>query len=78
MIEQIELNLSSVGIINSVFIVIIIWLEDDATMQNIINIGKEAVTVYNIKYMLACMRSGWYPHSIINNMVGIKEASNQT
>lgn len=38
--------------------------------------GREAVTVYIIRYNLACNRSGWYPHPIIINIVGIKEASN--
>jgi len=46
-------------------------------MQKIINIGKDAVIVYNIKYILACIRSGWYPHAIIIINVGINEASNQ-
>jgi len=45
--------------------------------QNIINIGKEAVIVYIIKYILACKRSGWYPHVIIITIVGINDASNQ-
>lgn len=41
------------------------------------NIGKDAVIVYNIKYILACRRSGWYPHVIMITIVGIKDASNQ-
>lgn len=40
------------------------------------NIGTEAMTVYIIMYILACIRSGWYPHIIIISIVGIKEASN--
>lgn len=39
--------------------------------------GSDATTVYSIRYILACIRSGWYPHSIIRAIVGIKEASNQ-
>lgn len=37
--------------------------------------GSDAVTVYSIRYILACMRSGWYPQPIIRSMVGIKDAS---
>ena len=37
--------------------------------------GREAVTVYIIKYIPACRRSGWYPHPKISKRVGIKEAS---
>lgn len=29
------------------------------SIHKITNIGSEAVTVYIIKYILACMRSGW-------------------
>ena len=43
----------------------------------IISIGKEAVIVYNIRYMPACKRSGWYPQNKIIIKVGISEASNQ-
>jgi len=39
--------------------------------------GRDAVIVYIIKYILACRRSGWYPHVIMITMVGIREASNQ-
>lgn len=46
-------------------------------MQKIINIGSDAVIVYSIKYILACIRSGWYPQVIIIKRVGISEASNQ-
>lgn len=38
--------------------------------------GNLAVMVYNIKYILAWRRSGWYPHFIIIKSVGIKDASN--
>ena len=41
------------------------------------NRGRDAVTVYMIKYILACVRSGWYPHNMIRSIVGIREASNQ-
>lgn len=37
--------------------------------------GRDAVTVYIIRYILACRRSGWYPHARMRNKVGIKEAS---
>lgn len=33
--------------------------EEDISMHNKINMGKEAVTVYIIKYILAWTRSGW-------------------
>lgn len=39
--------------------------------------GKEAVIVYIIKYILAWIRSGWYPQIRIINKVGIRDASNQ-
>lgn len=39
--------------------------------------GREAVTVYNIKYIPACNRSGWYPHPRIRSSVGINDASNK-
>lgn len=42
----------------------------------IINNGNDAVIVYTIRYNLAWRRSGWYPHSIINIIVGINDASN--
>lgn len=42
----------------------------------IINNGSDAVIVYTIRYRLACSRSGWYPHIIINSIVGINDASN--
>jgi len=45
---------------------------------NIINIGRDAVIVYIIKYIPACIRSGWYPQYKIINSVGIREASNHT
>ena len=35
------------------------WPEYRYSEQNIINIGREEVIVYNIKYMLAWSRSGW-------------------
>jgi hypothetical protein len=40
------------------FIVINMWFEEEATIQNEMNMGNEAVTVYIIKYILACIRSG--------------------
>jgi len=43
--------------------------------QKIISIGREAVIVYIIKYILACNRSGWYPQDIIINIVGTRDAS---
>jgi len=53
------------------------WLEYKYIEQNIINIGRDAVIVYIIKYILAWSRSGWYPQVIMIIMVGIREASNQ-
>lgn len=53
------------------------WLEYKYMEQNMINIGKEAVIVYSIKYILAWRRSGWYPHVMIIIIVGIRDASNQ-
>lgn len=38
--------------------------------------GSEALTVYNIIYIPACSRSGWYPQPKININVGINDASN--
>ena len=38
--------------------------------------GREAATVYNIRYKPACRRSGWLPHPRIINKVGTKDASN--
>lgn len=35
------------------------WLENRYIEQNIMNMGKEAVIVYNIRYILAWSRSGW-------------------
>lgn len=35
------------------------WLENIYIEQNMINIGRDAVMVYNIKYILAWSRSGW-------------------
>jgi len=43
--------------------------------QKIISIGREAVIVYIIKYILACNRSGWYPQDMIINIVGTRDAS---
>jgi len=48
-------------------------LEAISTKEN--KRGKDAVTVYKIKYKPACRRSGWYPHPIIINNVGINDAS---
>jgi len=44
---------------------------------NIINIGNDAVMVYIIKYIPACIRSGWYPQYMMIRSVGMREASNQ-
>lgn len=66
------------GNIKSELINIILVFDDMYIDVNITNIGREAVTVYNIKYILACIRSGWYPHVIIIIIVGISEASNHT
>lgn len=41
----------------------------------IIKRGNEAETVYIIRYVLACTRSGWAPHPKIIIKVGIREAS---
>lgn len=54
------------------------WFECKYIEQNIINMGRDAVIVYNIKYILACNRSGWYPHVIIMIIVGMRDASNHT
>ena len=37
--------------------------------------GRDAVTVYKIKYEVAWSRSGWTPHRRIRIRVGISEAS---
>jgi len=46
--------------------------------KSLIKNGSEAVTVYKIRYIEACSRSGWAPHIKIRNTVGIKAASNIT
>lgn len=38
--------------------------------------GNEAVIVYNIKYIPAWSRSGWFPDFVISNNVGIRIISN--
>lgn len=43
----------------------------------LIKSGKEAVIVYNIKYIPAWSRSGWYPHPNTKRRVGIREDSNK-
>lgn len=40
-------------------IVIFMWEFLNITVHRVINRGSEAVIVYIIKYILACMRSGW-------------------
>lgn len=40
--------------------------------------GREAVTVYIMRYIPACIRSGWYPQPRIRRRVGIREASKNT
>jgi hypothetical protein len=76
-IEHNDLVLISTGMENSDVIVIIRWFEELYIIENIINMGRDAVTVYNIRYILAWTRSGWYPHNIIMSIVGTREASNQ-
>lgn len=39
--------------------------------------GSDAVIVYIIMYIPACIRSGWYPQPRIKNRVGINETSNE-
>jgi hypothetical protein len=58
MTEQRVLEDSSAGRENSSGSVIRECPDTNLMEQNRINIGKDAVTVYIIKYMLACMRSG--------------------
>jgi len=41
-----------------------------------VNSGRDASTVYSIIYNLAIFRSNWYPHIIINKIVGMSDASN--
>lgn len=76
--QKIELSEKNLGNLNSDAIDIKLWFENRRSEQNIINIGSDAVTVYNIRYILAWSRSGWYPHIIIIAIVGISDASNQT
>lgn len=40
------------------------------------NKGKEKEIVYNNKYMVAVVRSGWYPQHMIRRAVGIRDSSN--
>lgn len=75
MVQKIDVSICD-GIDKSVD-AIIIDFEYDFTIIKVINIGKEAVIVYNIKYIPACNRSGWYPQNKIMMSVGISEASNQ-
>jgi hypothetical protein len=56
--QKIELFINKFGKKSSVCIDIILWAEYKYTLQKVKNIGKEAVIVYNIKYILACIRSG--------------------
>jgi hypothetical protein len=76
-IEHVVLDFNSIGRKNSDGRLISMCPDVIFIIQKSRNIGKDAVTVYIIKYILACIRSGWYPHSIIMNIVGIREASNQ-
>lgn len=59
-------------------ILINMWLDEFMEIIKDANIGNDAVTVYIIRYMLAWIRSGWYPHIIIIIIVGTKDASNHT
>lgn len=43
----------------------------------ITNKGSDAVIVYNIRYIPANKRSGWYPQLIIRSKVGINLVSNK-
>lgn len=45
-------------------------------INKFINKGNLAQIVYNIKYIPACRRSGWYPQPNTKRRVGIREASN--
>jgi len=75
--QKIDLSEKNLGNLNSDVIDISLWFENRYIEQNIMNIGNDAVIVYNIKYILACSRSGWYPHVIMITIVGISDASNQ-
>lgn len=75
--QKIELLVKIIGIINSWGMDISMWSEVMKIIQKIANIGREAVIVYSIRYILACTRSGWYPQVIIIIIVGIRDASNQ-
>ena len=57
--QNIELIEKNDGKFSSEGIDISRWLEYKNMEQNITNIGKDAVIVYSIKYILACSRSGW-------------------
>lgn len=59
MIQKKELIDMCNGKTNSDLIDIKLWLEQALILQKIMNIGREAEIVYNMKYMLACIRSGW-------------------
>lgn len=61
-----------------VFVHIFIDPDEVHRIMIIISIGNDAVTVYNMRYILAWRRSGWYPQYVIIRTVGISEASNQT
>jgi len=52
------LSRKNLGYISSEDIVSKLWPEYKIIPQNIMNIGREAVIVYIIKYILACKRSG--------------------
>lgn len=58
---------------------VIIFIDSDHLyiIKNINSMGSDAIMVYIIMYILACTRSGWYPHSMMMIMVGIREASNK-
>jgi len=53
------------------------WKFVDDSFRIVINIGIDAVIVYNMIYSLAVFRSGWFPQMTIMNIVGISEVSNQ-
>lgn len=67
----------NIGRDSSLFKNIDVELDIEKIEQKIMNIGRDAVIVYIIRYILACNRSGWYPHDIIINIVGTRDASNQ-
>lgn len=75
LIKRIEKIFDEYVIVLGIYIIV-----DRGFINKIINIssmGSEAIIVYIIMYILACTRSGWYPHTIIIIIVGTKDASNQ-